>query len=256
MIKPKQSKEQTFRDRIKEEILEFFRLNEDTAWSLNQVHKAFAVRDRSTKTLYGELLEELHKNKKIIRQQNGSYIVDTVTEFVVGRIDHVNARFAFVVVEDREDDIWINTRELNGAIDGDTVKVLVFPKNKKGTTRAEGEVVEIIERGRKELVGTIEILPNYAFVTPDAKKIFQDVFVSKYDTSDAQNGDKVIVKITTWAEKERKMEGQVIEVLGKAGENNTEMHAILAEFGLPISFPKNIEEEAENIPVKISAAEI
>lgn len=256
MIKPKQSKEQTFRDRIKEEILEFFRLNEDTAWSLNQVHKAFAIRDRSTKTLYGELLEELQKNKKLIRQQNGSYIIDTVTEFVVGKVDHVNARFAFVVVENREDDVWINTRELNGAVDGDTVKVLVFPKNKKGTTRAEGEVVEIVERGRKEIVGTIEILPNYAFVTPDAKKIYQDIFVSKYDVGEAQNGDKVIVKVMTWAEKERKMEGQVIEVLGKAGENNTEMHAILAEFGLPITFPKAIEDEAEAIPVKISAAEI
>jgi len=81
--------------------------------------------------LYGELLEDLHKNKKIIRQQNGSYIIDTVTQFVVGRVDHVNARFAFIVVEDREDDIWVNTRELNGAVDGDTVKVLVFQKVKK-----------------------------------------------------------------------------------------------------------------------------
>jgi ribonuclease R len=256
MTNKKQTKEQAYKAGIKAEILDFFQLNEDSAWSLNQVHKAFAIRDRNTKELFGVLVDELHKEKKLIRQQDGNYIADTITEFVEGRIDHVNVRFAFVVVEGRESDVLINARDMNGAIDGDTVKVLVSAKRKKGSVRDEGEVVEIISRGRAEMVGSIEILPNYAFVVPNSKKIYGDIFIHRTDLKDANNGDKVIVKITKWAEGERKMEGIITEVLGKAGENNTEMHAILAEFGLPIRFPEQIEKEADNISTKISAAEI
>jgi ribonuclease R len=256
MTDKKPAKEQLYKDKIKAEILEFFQLNEETAWSLNQVHKAFAVRDRKTKDLFGDLMIELHKDKKLIRMSEGHYMIDASTEFLEGRMDHVNVRFGFVIVEGREGDILVNARDLNGAIDGDTVKVLVSTKKKKPTDKTEGEVIEIVGRGRTEIVGTIEIMPNYAFVVASSKKIYGDIFVSKNDLKNAQHGDKVIVKITKYAEDERKMEGIVAEVLGKSGENNTEMHAILAEFGLPISFPINIEKEADNIPTKISLSEI
>ena len=256
MTDKKPTKEQLYKDKIKAEILEFFQLNEETAWSLNQVHKAFAVRDRKTKDLFGDLMIELHKDKKLIRMSEGHYMIDASTEFLEGRMDHVNVRFGFVVVEGREGDILINARDMNGAIDGDIVKVLVATKKKRSTDKTEGEVIEIVRRGRTEIVGTIEIMPNYAFVVASSKKIYGDIFVSKNDLKNAQHGDKVIVKITKYAEDERKMEGIVAEVLGKSGENNTEMHAILAEFGLPISFPINIEKEADNIPTKIPTSEI
>ena len=231
-------------------------MNEETPWSLNQIHKAFSIRDRNTKDLFGVLVEELRKDKKLIRTTDGHYMLDTTTEFVEGRIDHVNVRFAFVIVEGREGDVLINARDMNGAIDGDIVKVLVSSKKRKTTERAEGEVLEIIKRGRNEIVGSIQILPNYAFVVPNAKKIYGDIFIHRTDLQDAQNGDKVIVRITKFAEEDRKMEGFVSQVLGKAGENNTEMHAILAEFGLPIHFPEQIEDEADEISTKISSAEI
>ena len=256
MTNKKPTKEQVYKDKFKAEILEFFQLNEETAWSLNQVHKAFAIHDRKTKDLFGDLLIELHKDKKLIRMSEGHYMIDSSTEFLEGRMDHVNVRFGFVVVEGREGDILINARDMNGAIDGDTVKVLVSTKKKKPTDKTEGEVIEIVRRGRSEIVGTIEIMPNYAFVVASSKKIYGDIFISKIDLKNAKHGDKVIVKITKYAEEERKMEGIVAEVLGKSGENNTEMHAILAEFGLPISFPVNIEKEADNIPTKISTSEI
>ena len=256
MTNKKPTKEQIYKDKFKTEILEFFQLNEETAWSLNQVHKAFAIHDRKTKDLFGDLIIELQKDKKLIRMSEGHYMIDASTEFLEGRMDHVNVRFGFVVVEGREGDILINARDMNGAIDGDTVKVLISTKKRKPTEKTEGEVIEIVKRGRSEIVGTIEIMPNYAFVVASSKKIYGDIFVSKNDLKNAQHGDKVIVKITKYAEEERKMEGIVAEVLGKSGENNTEMHAILAEFGLPISFPTNIEKEADNIPTKISSSEI
>jgi ribonuclease R len=252
----KKTKEQVYKAGIKAEILEFFQLNEETPWSLNQIHKAFSIRDRNTKDLFGVLVEELRKDKKLIRTTDGHYMLDTTTEFVEGRIDHVNVRFAFVIVEGREGDVLINARDMNGAIDGDIVKVLVSSKKRKATERAEGEVLEIIKRGRNEIVGSIQILPNYAFVVPNAKKIYGDIFIHRTDLQDAQNGDKVIVRITKFAEEDRKMEGFVSQVLGKAGENNTEMHAILAEFGLPIHFPEQIEDEADEISTKISSEEI
>ena len=256
MTNKKPTKEQVYKDKFKTEILEFFQLNEDTAWSLNQVHKAFVIHDRKTKDLFGDLIIELQKDKKLIRMSEGHYMIDASTEFLEGRMDHVNVRFGFVIVEGREGDILINARDMNGAIDGDTVKVLISTKKRKPTEKTEGEVIEIVKRGRSEIVGTIEIMPNYAFVVASSKKIYGDIFVSKNDLKNAQHGDKVIVKITKYAEEERKMEGIVAEVLGKSGENNTEMHAILAEFGLPISFPTNIEKEADNIPTKISSSEI
>ena len=256
MTNKKPTKEQVYKDKFKTEILEFFQLNEDTAWSLNQVHKAFVIHDRKTKDLFGDLIIELQKDKKLIRMSEGHYMIDASTEFLEGRMDHVNVRFGFVVVEGREGDILINARDMNGAIDGDTVKVLISTKKRKPTEKTEGEVIEIVKRGRSEIVGTIEIMPNYAFVVASSKKIYGDIFVSKNDLKNAQHGDKVIVKITKYAEEERKMEGIVAEVLGKSGENNTEMHAILAEFGLPISFPVNIEKEADNIPTKILSSEI
>ena len=256
MTNKKPTKEQVYKDKFKTEILEFFQLNEETAWSLNQVHKAFAIHDRKTKDLFGDLIIELQKDKKLIRMSEGHYMIDASTEFLEGRMDHVNVRFGFVIVEGREGDILINARDMNGAIDGDTVKVLISTKKRKPTEKTEGEVIEIVKRGRSEIVGTIEIMPNYAFVVASSKKIYGDIFVSKNDLKNAQHGDKVIVKITKYAEEERKMEGIVAEVLGKSGENNTEMHAILAEFGLPISFPINIEKEADNILTKISSSEI
>lgn len=251
------SKEKRFREAVKAEILEFFQLNDTSAWSLNQVHKAFAVRDRNTKDLFGVLITELEKkDKKLIKTPEGSYMVDKVERYVVGRIDHVNTRFAFAVVEGREKDIWIDSRDLNGAVDGDTVKVFLSTPTRKGADKEEGEVVEIIQRGREKLVGTIEILPAYAFVTPSSKKYYQDIFIPRSFLKDAKHGDKVIVNITKWAEADRKMEGHIEEVLGHSGDNNTEMHAILAEFGLPNHFPAEIEKEAEAISEKITAAEI
>lgn len=255
--KIKSTKEERFLLNLKEEIIAFFDINEDRALSVNQVHKGFAVRDRKTKELFSELVEELHAEGRLIRNSDGNYIIDNQTLFVTGKVDHVNARFAFVVVGNEVPDIWVNTKDLNGAIDGDTVKVLArSTARKKKSERPEGEVVEIIERRSDEIVGTIEVLPNFAFVNPDSKKIFQDIFIAKDYIKDAKNGDKVIVKVTQWAENERKAEGRIIEVLGKAGENNTEMHAILAEFGLPIHFPEVVEKEAERISEKITKEEI
>jgi ribonuclease R len=250
------SKEEKFLNRLKKDILEFFDFNEDLSYSLARVHKAFGLKDVAMKQIFNELILELHTEGHLLKQANGEFRYQNQTEFLSGRIEHVNARFGFLIPEDGSQDVWIDNRDLNGAIDGDSVKVLVFDK-RKPNARREGEVVEITKRGHEELVGTLTIAEGRALITPDSRRIYSEIIVKQTNLNGAQNGDKVIVQITQWLqERSRYMEGRVVEVLGKAGENNTEMHAILAEFGLPIRFPKEVEEESEGISEAIPEEEI
>jgi ribonuclease R len=139
-------------------------------------------------------------------------------------------------------------------MDGDTVKVAVYSAS--GGKRKEGEVIEVLQHKKDEYVGTIEILAKYAFVVPDNKKMYADIYVKEDNINGAKEGEKVLVKITQWPSENRKPEGEVIQVLGKAGEHNTEMHAIMAEFGLPFDFPERVVQEAEKIEEGITQAEI
>ena len=251
----KLSKEERFFQELKQEILDFFEVNENRSLSFNQVHKAFAINDQSLKEIYNRLVTELHAEGMLIRKQDGTYYIDKLSDMLVGKIDHVTARQAFLIPDDSSLDVIIQAQNLNGAIDGDTVKILVWPSRKR-EKRREGEVIEVVERGRSEIVGMINVTPYHAFVKPDARRIYEEIFVRREDLNGAKKGEKVLVKISQYPEANKRMEGVVSEVLGVAGENNTEMHAILAEFGLPIRFPKNIEDEAEKITEKISKAEI
>jgi ribonuclease R len=191
----------------------------------------------------------------LTKLRNGSFKISTnSSKQVTGVVDHVSSRYAFVVTEESDQDIWISTPALKGALDGDTVKVAMYAQS--NGRRPEGEVVEILQHKKDEYVGLIEVLPKYAFVIPDNKKMYTDIYVRQEHINGAKDGEKVLVKVTQWPSNERKPEGEVIQVLGKAGEHHTEMHAIMAEFGLPFSFPENTVAEANNIEEGITEQEI
>ncbi len=249
------TKEQRFQENFIREIIEFFELNTDRSFSLNQVIKAFAIKDRDRKVILGHLLEKLVKEKTLVKLENGQYQLENKDDFFIGVVDHVNPRFAFLRVPERDEDIYIDAAKLHNAIDGDTVKVHSFVGGRKAKN-LEGEVLEIIQRRHDEIVGTLELSPNHGFVVPDSKKLFEDIFIPRGFEAEAKNGDKVIIKVLNWATGARKMEGRVVEVLGQAGDNNAEMHAILAEFGLPNKFDPAVEQEAQNISTSLPAAEI
>jgi ribonuclease R len=250
-----QTKEDRFQEKLKTEIVEFFELNNDRSLSLNQLIKAFAIRDRDRKVLVGHLLEKLTKDRKLIKHANGQYQIDASDSVLVGVVDHVNPRFAFVRVAERDDDIYVETNNLHGAIDGDTVQLHTWAGGKR-SKNMEGEVMKIVQRRPDEIVGTIQRSAMHSFVIPDSKKLFADVFIPRGFEAEAPDGHKVILKVLNWAHGGRKMEGKVIEVLGPAGDNNAEMHAILAEFGLPYHFDPAIDAEANSIPTSLPAAEI
>jgi ribonuclease R len=144
---------------------------------------------------------------------------------------------------------------LRGAIDGDTVRVKLFSDYRSGRRR-EGRVEEILERGRVELVGEVELWPKYGIVVLDNRRVYDDVYIPEAKLKNAKDGEKVLLKITQYPTRSRRMEGEVLEVLGKAGTHETEMHAILAEFGLPYKFPEEVEAESNAISEVIDKDEI
>ena len=250
------SKGSGFWNTIQVDLLSFFELNDDRTYSMNQVYKAFAVRDRKTKEIFSDVMEYLVKENRLDRLEDGSFQYLKQANQLVGKLDHVNQRFGFIVGETGEQDVWVASKDLGDAQDGDTVRVRMLPVRNKKNTRPEGEVIEIIERANKSIVGTIQITPPYAFVTPDSKKIYQDIYIPKHLTLNAAHLDKVLVEITTWPKDGKKAEGKVVEVLGQSGNNDTEMHAILLEYGLPYHFPEQVEKSAEKISSLILPEEV
>jgi ribonuclease R len=251
----------SFLDEMKNDLMAFFQINDSESYTQEQVLDHFNTGDRKTRLILHGLIHELTDEGSLIRQPDGSYRADEAANLLEGVVDHVNSKFAFVVPTtasgirgERSDDIWVSTDDLNGAVDGDRVRVLKFSDSGNRSRRVEGKVANIVERGRTELVGRIEVWPTYGFVIPDSKKVYEDIFIPKEKLAGATDDDKVIVRLTKYPSGgggKQRFEGEVITVLGAAGENNTEMHAILAEFGLPIDFPNDVEEEAEAIPTKI-----
>ncbi|MBC7922575.1 MAG: ribonuclease R [Ferruginibacter sp.] len=246
------------------QISQVFQENPDQSFSLAQLLRHLDVTNRRTKLQVAAALDALEEDRQLVRLDNGQYTADQETPHSVGRFDYVNSRFGFVVLEKNENggsqdeakrpDVWVDASRVGSAQDGDRVKVSVFPAGKSG--RPEGTITEVLERKRTDFVGKIQILPRYAFVTPDHKRMYQDIYVRQDRIREAKNGDKVIVRVTSWGEGESKAEGEVVEVLGRAGANETEMHAILAEFGLPIRFPAEVLEEAREIKDVIAGQDL
>ncbi|QIP11761.1 ribonuclease R [Spirosoma aureum] len=256
----------SYLDELKNDLMAFFQINNAQSFTQDQVLEHFDVFDRKMKLIVHGLIGELTDEGSLIRQSDGSYRADEDANLIEGVVDHVNSRFAFVIPTsptgsraDRNDDIWVSTEDLAGAVDGDRVRVVRFTDSRNRGRRIEGKVATVIERGRTELVGRIEVWPTYGFVIPDSKKIYDDIFISKEKLGAANDGDKVIVRLTKYPDphsSKQRFEGEVVTVLGVAGQNNTEMHAILAEFGLPIHFPEDVEQEAEAIPTKIQKKDL
>ena len=237
-------------------ILEFLGQHPGRGYQIKQILKGLGVRDKKSKQIVTEVIYRLEDTGMLKKLRNGSYAVEKRDlHTITGVVDYVNARFAYIVPEDEEmEDIWVAKEDLLGAFDDDRVKVVL--KQKRHGKHMEGKVIDILARHRDEFVGRLEMSTRYAFVIPDFKKMFHDIYVRLGDLKGGNHNDKVIVKVTQWPERDKKPEGKIVRVLGKAGEHNAEIHSIIAEFGLPYEFPEAIEAEAEAIPDKITKKEI
>ena len=238
---------------LRNQILSFLDSNIHRAYSSKQIIKRLGIRDQPSKAAVQPLLTHLAESGKI-EQIRHSYKSKKQAETITGVVDHVNYRFAYVVTDTPFGDVWVKSDNLRNAMDGDTVEIAVSPK--KHGKRPEGKVLRIVQRGKGELVGRIEFSPRYAFVIADNRKIYHDFFIPLEKTNKASHNDKVIIKVTEWPGADRNPVGEVIRVLGKAGEHEAEIHSIMAEFDLPFQFPELVNEEAEHLDSEITAGEI
>ncbi len=199
-------------------------------------------------------LKLLKAQDKIHETDRGKYQMVSKAEYYEGYIDMTSRKTGYFVCDELEDDVFVPFINLNHALDGDKVKAYIY--NRRSSRRPEAEVLEILERAKEEFVGVIDVQKNFAFVTTANTKMYTDIFIPKNKIGDAEHGDVVLVKMEDWPKKADSPFGSVIKVLGKPGEHNTEIHAILAEYGLPYDFPIEVETYAKKLDTSITEEEI
>jgi ribonuclease R len=235
-------------------ILKFLATTPNKTYNYKQVAAALEISDTQGRN---EIIKELNiqvRKGNIAEPNKGKYQIVQKAEYYEGTIDMTSRKTAYFVCPDLEDDVFIPTNNLNKALHGD--KVMVYIYNKRSSRKPEAEVMEIIERKRTEFVGVIDIQKNFAFVSTANPKMYTDIFIPKDKIGEAENGDVVLVKMEDWPKKADSPFGSVLKVLGKPGVHNTEIHAILAEYGLPYEFPIEVEAYAQKLDTSITAEEI
>jgi len=236
-------------------ILKVLSKNANKAFNYKQIGAKLELDDTKSRNQIIKDLKILAASKKIIESEPGKYLIKAVSEdYYEGTIDMTSRKTAYFVCPDFTEDVFIPTNNLNRALDKDKVKVYVY--NRRKGKRAEGEVIEVVERNKTEFVGVIDIQANFAFVSTANPKMYTDIFIPKDKIGEAENGDVVLVTIEDWPKRADSPFGSVIKVLGKPGEHNTEIHAILAEYGLPSDFPVEVEVFAQKIDTSIQESEI
>lgn len=238
-----------------EKILKILSQNANKPYNYKQIAAILELDDTKSRNEIIKDLKILAAQKVIIESEPGKYLVKAISQdYYEGTIDMTSRRTAFFICPELEEDVFIPTNNLNHAFDKDKVKVYVY--NRRKGRRPEGEVIEIIERNKMEFVGVIDIQKNFAFVSTANPKMYTDIFIPKDKYNGAENGDVVVVKIEDWPKKADSPFGSVLQVLGKQGEHNTEIHAILAEYGLPYDFPVEVEVFAQKLDTSIQESEI
>ncbi|MDR3327976.1 MAG: ribonuclease R [Prevotellaceae bacterium] len=220
-----------------------------------QVAHALNINKKEAKVHVINALFELAEQKIIREVSNGKYRFNQSTSYLTGLIDRgLVAHKTYLIPDDGGENIFIAERSMNCALNGDHVKIMLYPTRRK--KELEGEVTEVLKRNRETFVGILEIKHEIAFLKTDKKQIPHDIIIPINKLNGAKKGQKCIATITFWEDKYENPIGEIIDVLGETGDNDTEMHAILAEFGLPYRYPQEVENEANKIDNKITEQEI
>lgn len=237
-------------------ISDIFDRNKNVALNHKQVAAKLNVTDKEGVEAILEVLKEEAGRGKFVQPERGKFRLKDLKTFVTGTVDMTAEGSAFIVPDDEfEKDIFVAPRKLRNALHGDKVKVYVYAKKKSGR-KNEGEVVEIVHRAKTDFIGVAKVSERFAFVIPDDRKMLHDIFVPLSDLNGAKNGQKVLVRLTDWPEGAKNPLGTIVNILGNQGENDTEMNAILAQYGFPLSFPDEVEKEANAIPETVTQDEI
>jgi len=207
--------------------------------------------DPGEKDFLIKTLNSMEKQGLIVKNRRGRYGVPEKMNLIIGQLEGHPGGYGFLLPENPElDDIYVSREDMNGAMHGDMV--LVRPKvPAKGSSKAEGEVVRILKRSLKTVVGTVERGKQYSFVVPDDKRIFYDLYVPKEKTNGAKNGQKVVAKIIEWPQKRRNPVGEIVEILGYPEEPGIDILSIIKKYDLPLDFPEKVQKQVQQIPDEV-----
>lgn len=236
-------------------ILNYFKENPTKVVNYKQILSALNLQKANLRDVAITILDSLEHAGKIQEVQYGKYKANMRMGHVTGIIDRQSvAKKTYLIPDDGGENILIAERSMGCALNGDHVEVQLYPR--RPGREQEGEVIEILERKKNEFVGILDVKESYAFLCVDKKLLTKDIFIPKEKLNGGKNGQRCIGKIVNWTDKDKSPEGEIIMVLGDVGNNEAEMHSILAEFGLPYSYPKEVEEAANKIPDNIPAEEM
>ena len=239
---------------LSDSIHTILKVDRNKSFNYKQIAAKLGVNDTSSRNQIIKTLHNLKAKQEIEEIERGKFKAIDSSEYYTGIFDATARGSGYVISKDFEDDIFIASNNVNKALHGDEVELYVYKRRKRG--KLEGEITKVLSRHKTEYVGVIQLHNNYAFVVPDSNKMYKDIFVPINKTFNAEDGDKVLVKLEDWPEKADSPYGKVIKVLGKPGEHNTEIHSILAEYGLPYEFPSEVEEYTNTLDTSIQEEEI
>lgn len=231
-------------------IISYFRNKPGDTFTLKQLFQGLHLTTHPLKMLCVDTIEEMLEDNFLIETEKGRYRINDKGQILVGVFQRKSNGKNLFIPEDGGEPIFIAERNSAHAMNNDKVKISLCAKRKH--QKVEGQVIEIMEHANTTFVGTLKVSKNYAFLLTESNTLANDIFIPKEKLKGGKDGDKAVVKITEWPDNAKNPFGQVIDVLGKAGDNTTEMHAILAEYGLPYTYPQAVEAAAEKISAEIT----
>ena len=234
-------------------ITDWFRDNQESSISVKRLYDELKLKTHPMRSMCLDIVLDLVEDG-FLKQKDNQFSLMQKSKFVEGVLQRRVGGKNFLVPDDGSDPIFVAERNSAGAVNGDRVKIVLFAR--RPHSGPEGEVTEILKRAKDTFVGTLQVSGKFAYlVTPD--KSDRDIFIPLSNLKKGRDGEKAVVKVVEWPDTpDRNPVGKVIDILGAAGENNTEMHAILAEYGLPYTYPENVERAADDISADITDAEL
>jgi len=239
---------------LSKSILDILRKDAGKTFNHKQIAAKLGVNDANSRNNIIKKLAQLAAKKQIEEEGRGKFKIVKSNDYYRAVIDMTTKGYAYAMVDELEDDVFISPRDLNTAFNGDEVEIYIY--NRKRNKKSEGEVTKILNRKRTEFVGVLDMQKDFGFVVIGDPKMYTDIFVQKNKMGEAKDGDKVVVELEEWPEKADSPFGKIIQVLGTPGEHHTEIHSILAQYGLPHEFPQEIEDFANQIDTSIQPEEI
>jgi ribonuclease R len=239
---------------LEDQVMRVFEENANKSLNPKQISAKLGITDTVGRQYVSAKIDHLSKSGKIKQTARGRYQSKQHDAMFMATLDMTSSGAAYAIVDGLDEDVHIPARQVKNALDGDTVTIRILA-SKKGS-KPSGTVVSVVKRKRTEFVGTLEITRDYAFLVPDYRKMSVDIYIAKDKLNGAKHGQKAVVKMTDWPERASSPFGEVTKVLGNPGEHDVEIHAILAEYGLPAEFPEEVEAAAAAIPTVISKKDL